>query len=398
MDKQNKSRRARLESQAVATLPSLFFHFLRLGLTAFGGPAMIPSLRKLSVDYQKWLVEDDFRVGVAICQAIPGATVMQLAGYVGFRVRGVAGAVSSFCGFGLPAFALITVLSAVYFRFHNLPVLLAIFSGLKVIVLAILFSASIDFVGKYIHGLPDKFLSLGAAMAFLGKAHPAVVILVAATIGVVSFRKDAARITVKSCLPRDEHQLAATVGLTFLFPLAILGLWLFHRELYRLAVLMMGVDILAFGGGFAALPIMLHEVVIRMGWLSEQVFLDGIALGQVTPGPIVITAAFVGYGLSGLLGAFVGTVAIFSPSFLLLIWSIPFCDLFLGNKYFRRGLRASLATLAGLMAAVTGTFSLAIPWTVPAVLLGLVAFIALRCRLDVLWVVMIGTGLSLILF
>lgn len=386
------------ESTHPASLVTLFLNFIRLGLTAFGGPAMIPYLRRMAVNRYQWINEDDFRVGLALCQAIPGATVMQLAGYVGFRARGVAGAISTFCGFGLPAFALITGLSAVYFRFHNLPALLAAFSGLKVIVLAILLSASIDFVGKYIHGLPDKFLALAAAIAFLGNMHPALVILAAATLGIAIFRKDAEPKAVTIRARQDTHQRAALVGLTLLLPLAILVLWQYYKELYQLAILMMGVDILAFGGGFAALPIMLHEVVVRMGWLTEPVFLDGIALGQVTPGPIVLTAAFVGYGLSGVLGAFVGAIAIFTPSFLLLLWSIPFCDRLLGSRYFRRGLRASLATLAGLMAAVTGTLCLAVPWTIPAALLGAGAFAALRRNVDVLWVVLTGTGLSLVLF
>ncbi len=380
------------------SLTALFLNFVRLGLTAFGGPAMIPYLRKMAVARCRWIDEDDFRVGLALCQAIPGATVMQLAGYVGFRARGVAGALSAFCGFGLPAFALITGLSAIYFRFHNLPALLAAFSGLKVIVLAILLSASIDFVGKYIHRLPDKFLALGAALAFLGDMHPVLVILAAASLGIAVFRQDAGPIPVKREARCDPRQRVATLALTALIPLALLVLWLFHRQLYQLAILMMRVDILAFGGGFAALPVMLHEVVGRMGWFTDQVFLDGIALGQVTPGPIVLTAAFVGYGLSGVWGAFVGAVAIFSPSFLLLLWSIPCCDRLLGSRYFRRGLRASLATLAGLMAAVTGTLCLAVPWTAPAILLGAAAFAGLRCHVDVLWVVLVGTGLSLFLF
>ena len=386
------------ESTHPASLIALFLSFIRLGLTAFGGPAMIPYLRKMAVTRCHWIDEDDFRVGLALCQAIPGATVMQLAGYIGFRARGIAGALSAFCGFGLPAFALITGLSAIYFRFHNLPALLAAFAGLKVIVLAILLSATIDFIGKYIHGLPDRFLALGAAIAFLGDMHPALVVLAAATLGIATFRKDVESKAVTSRARQDTHQRVALVGLTLLLPLAILFLWLYHQELYQLAIIMMGVDILAFGGGFAALPIMLHEVVVHMGWLTERVFLDGIALGQVTPGPIVLTAAFVGYGLWGVLGAFVGAVAIFTPSFLLLLWSIPFCDRLLGSRYFRRGLRASLATLAGLMAAVTGTLCLTVTWTVPAALLGAAAFAALRRNVDVLWVVLIGSSLSLVLF
>ncbi len=386
------------EATASVGLASLFLSFFRIGLTAFGGPAMIPFLRKMAIKEKGWIEDGNFRVGLAVCQAIPGATVMQLAAYIGLRVRGISGAIAAFCGFGFPAFALITILSAVYFRYHDLPMILSVFSGLKIVVVAILISATLDFVNKYIRALPDKLLSVGAGVAFVGNLHPALVIAIAATIGVLCFRKDETQVPQPGCLRQGNGHVWGAVGLTVALALALGCLWLFQRELYQLAVLLMGVDILAFGGGFAALPVMLHEVVVRMGWLTEQVFLDGIALGQITPGPIVITAAFVGYALTGLAGAVVGAVAVFSPSFLLLLWSVPFCDRLLGSKYFRRGLRASLATLAGLMAAVTGTLVLSVHWSAASILLAGAAFVALRRHVDVLRVVIFGAGLSLFLF
>ncbi|WP_084158902.1 chromate efflux transporter [Solidesulfovibrio alcoholivorans] len=377
---------------------SLFGNFFRLGLTAFGGPAMIPFVRKLAITKMHWVDDADFRIGLAICQAIPGATVMQLAGYIGLRIRGVAGAIAAFCGFGLPAFLLITILSAVYFKFYNLPFVLSVFSGLKAIVLAILFSASIDFVRKYIHSLPDKLISFGAALAFLADIHPVAVIILATSIGVAFFKNDSGLFLQNECKFMSRYRFREAVIVTALFPLALLGLWLLKKDLYHLATLMMGIDVLAFGGGFAALPIMLHEVVIRMGWLTQRVFMDGIALGQITPGPIVITSAFVGYSLAGLAGALTGAVAMFSPSFLIMIWSVPFCDKLLGSQYFRRGLRASLATLAGLMVAVTASFVLSMTWTPRSVVLGAVAYIALRRQIDVFWVVVVGAAMSFVLF
>ena len=370
--------------------------FFRVGLTAFGGPAMIPHLRSLVVARHGWITEDDFRIGVSICQAIPGATVMQLAAYVGLRVRGLAGALIAFCGFGLPAFLLITGLSALYFRYQNLPVLLSAFSGLKVIVIVILLSASMDFIDRFLHGIADRLLALGASIAFLASIHPALILVGAAMIGVAAFNKgsNAARMTPSR--PKVRSSLGPLLFLTLALAVGVMLLWILRRELYQLAILMMGVDLLAFGGGFAALPIMLHEVVVRMGWLTEKVFLDGIALGQVTPGPIVLTSAFVGYALAGITGSLVGSIAVFSPSFLLLVWAVPFCDRLLGSPAFRRALRASLATLAGLMAAVTGTLSMSITWSVLPACLGVAAFIALRSKVDILWVVLIGGGVSLV--
>jgi hypothetical protein len=116
------SRRA--ESEPMAAPPSLgrlFRTFLQLGLTAFGGPSMVAYIRQLAVEQRRWLEPGDFDDGVALCQIISGATAMQTAAYVGLRLRGVAGAAASFVGFGLPAFALMMALSALYQRAHDLP-------------------------------------------------------------------------------------------------------------------------------------------------------------------------------------------------------------------------------------------------------------------------------------
>src|SRR5664280_273541 len=109
----------RMKKETVSPL-RLFLSFLRLGLTAFGGPAMVAHIKELSVGRNKWLDEATFRNGVALCQAIPGATVMQVAAYVGLKVRGLGGALLSFIGFGLPAFALMLLFAALYERSRNI--------------------------------------------------------------------------------------------------------------------------------------------------------------------------------------------------------------------------------------------------------------------------------------
>jgi chromate transporter len=114
-----------------SSLSRLFFSFLKLGSTAFGGPAMVPHIGRMAVEQQKWLDEDTFRDGVALCQSIPGATAMQASAYVGLRARGVAGAAVSFIGFGLPAFLLMVGLSAFYATFHTVPPVVAVFRAFK---------------------------------------------------------------------------------------------------------------------------------------------------------------------------------------------------------------------------------------------------------------------------
>jgi chromate transporter len=366
----------------------LFAAFFRIGLTAFGGPAMIPHIRRLVINAKGWITESDFKTGLAVCQAIPGATVAQLAAYVGLRLRGLGGALTAFAAFMLPASLLITALSALYFRYQNLPRLLLAFDGLKILVVAIVLSASLDFIAKYTRQRLDKFLALGAALAFVAKIHPVPILLCVVAAGMVV-------LPAPAVMP-----LRPMRGGGFRTPVLFLGglvagyalLWMTRPDLFHLARLMMGIDLVAFGGGFAALPIMLHEVVTRMGWMTQAMFMDGIALGQVTPGPIVLTSAFVGYAQAGLAGAVAAALGIFTPSLLILIWVVPVCDRLLSSRLFQKALRASLASLGGLMTAVAVGLGASLDWTWPGALLGLAAFAALQRKIDVLWVVLAGTA------
>ncbi|MCL5063239.1 MAG: chromate transporter [Nitrospirae bacterium] len=123
------------------TIIQLFLSFLRLGLTAFGGPAMVAYIKELSVKRNKWVDEETFKEGIALCQSIPGATAIQMAAYVGLRTKGITGALLSYIGFGLPAFILMLILSALYERSHDIPQIISLFNGLQVIVVALIANA-----------------------------------------------------------------------------------------------------------------------------------------------------------------------------------------------------------------------------------------------------------------
>ncbi len=166
--------------------------------------------------------------------------------------------------------------------------------------------------------------------------------------------------------------------------------------MFDLAAVMLKVDVFAFGGGLASIPVMLHQVVDVRHWIDSRTFMDGIGLGQVTPGPIVITATFVGYQMAGWLGAFIGTVAIFTPSFLMVLITVPYLDRLQGSRLFRCALRGVLASFVGLLVAVAVQFTLAAPWSIPAIALALAAFVALWFKVDVLWVVLAGAALAVL--
>jgi len=383
------------ETADAVSLQTLFKAFLRVGLTAFGGPAMIPHIRRLVLDKHAWISERDFRLGMAVCQVLPGATVMQLAAYVGFRTRGLAGALAAFAGFGLPAFALITLLSAWYFKYQDTGGLLSAFAGLKVVVVAVIAHACVEFVRKYTTSIQDTLIGIGAACGILLQVHPALLVAAAMLLGVAIHKDDAVPgkpvpVAAPCCGNRPLGRLLGGLCLV-VFLVALCS-----SSLLEVMLRMMRVDVFAFGGGFAALPMMLHEVVHVAGWLTEKTFLDGIALGQVTPGPIVITSAFVGYAVQGLAGAVVAAVGIFSPSLLVLVWAVPHCDRLLGSRHFRKAMHASLATLGGLMAATAVTLVRAVEWNAAGAALCAAVLAALMAKVDVVWVVFAGTALGML--
>lgn len=380
------------------TLAGLFSAFLRLGLTAFGGPAMVAYIRDLAVRKNRWLTPESFADGTALCQSIPGATAMQAAAYVGMRARGPAGALAAFVGFGLPAFILMTILSALYAISRNLHPVESAFSGLHLIVVALVANAVLTFGRTTIKNWRDAVLACAAAAFLFMRGSPIVVILSSAGIGMILYR--AINLTAQPVQGDSRPARAAfrTVLAALLAAAAVVAiLFTVDRQLFDLTSLMMKVDFFAFGGGFASVPVMLHQVVDIRHWMDSRTFMDGIALGQVTPGPIVITATFVGYHVAGLLGAFLGTIAVFSPSFLMVLITVPYLDRLQNSILFRLALRGILASFVGLLLAVTVQFALAVFWTVPAILLAAAAFAALYFKIDILWVVLFGAGMSILI-
>jgi chromate transporter len=168
-------------------LSSIFTTFLRLGATAYGGPAMMAPLRALCVGKRQWLTEQEFKEGMALCQVIPGATMVQMAAYVGYRLRRLPGALMAAVGFILPAFLLMAGLSAAYFQFGDLPLVRALFRGLAAIVVAIVLNASLTLGRTTIHGWQGVLLAALAFGALAFRVSLVLVLLGAALLALVLF-------------------------------------------------------------------------------------------------------------------------------------------------------------------------------------------------------------------
>jgi chromate transporter len=380
------------------SIAHLFLSFLRLGTTAFGGPAMIAHIKTISVERKRWLDEDTFNDGIVLCQSLPGATAMQMAAYVGLKSQGIVGALASYIGFGLPAFILMLALSALYVDAHKLSTVVSLFSGLQVIVVALVANAAYTFGKTILKGYLPAFMAAASAVLFWKGVNPFLIIIGAGSAGAFLFIKSE---SVSAPLPHLNKYKGAYGPVVILSTIVFGGLFtlsIVDKDLFHLAALMIRIDLFAFGGGFASVPLMLHEIVDVRTWIDSKTFMDGIALGQVTPGPIVITSTFVGYILYGFVGSVVATIAIFTPSFLILTAAVPVFDRLKSSKYFAGISKGIFSSFVGLLLFATIKFAINVPWDIIRALLGLVALAALIKKIDILYVVLIGAAISLVLF
>jgi chromate transporter len=377
------------------TVPQLFLSFFRLGLTAFGGPAMLANIRKMAVEDQGWLSEASFRDGAGLCQIVPGATAMQASAYVGLRARGIGGAAASFVGYGLPAWLFMLILSILYARTQGLPAIVSVFGGLQAVVVAIIAHAALTFGKTWIRDWKGALVVLAAAAMFAFGVHPICVILLSGLFGLGFYYRKSVPVAETTDI-RNVYSRKPLAGILLAAALTFILLYLFQRKLFDLAFLMTKVDLFAFGGGYSSLPLMFNEVVHLRGWMDSLTFLDGIALGQVTPGPIVITATFIGYMQYGLTGGIVATAAIFLPSFVIITGLVPYYDRLRSSPWVSHALRGILLSFVGLLLSVTIRFGLNVPWDMTRALLAGGTFAALLLNVNLIYPVLAGIAAALL--
>jgi chromate transporter len=372
----------------------LFFSFLKLGFSAFGGPAMVVYIKELAVEKRKWIDAKTFQEGVALAQAIPGATAMQVAGYVGLKTKGIIGGLLSFIGFGFPAFLFMLILSSIYEKTHTIPQVMSVFTGLQVIVVAIVANAFLSFAKPVIESKGEIAVAVLSFALFLAKFSPFVIIILCFFISQFIFKDK----TTQDKKNLKKINFTGIATLIFIVLTVLAFLYFFDKTLFDIALIMMKIDFFAFGGGYASVPLMLHEVVGRLHWLNSKTFMDGIALGQITPGPIVITATFVGYLLKGLIGAIVGTIFVFTPSFVIMTFACEISAKVKDSQIFLRAKKGLLASFSGLLLFALIEFARSLDWSWIKLFMVLLGFFALYKKVNILYVIVATVVLSVIIF
>ena len=384
------------------TLMSIFTRVLVLGATAYGGPGMIVQIKEAAVKRYSWVTEEMFMRGVALCQLIPGATMVQIVTYIGYRVRGIPGALTAAVAFVLPAFIALLVLSALYFQFHSLWFIQALFKGLGAIVLAIILNACLTFGKNILTDWKTVAIALLSFFAFFFRWNLLLIFVLAAAAGLLLRLKH----TPTGAPPTGVRPLEGAKGKELLHVAIIAAAvclllalsYLEDPKIATLALALAKIGTVAFGGMFTGIPLMQYELVDRLGLLSTKEFVDGIALGQVTPGPILITATFVGYKVANFLGAFMATLGMFAPSFFILVLLVPYHDRLQSVGKVKMMEQGVLSAFIGMLTVVLYNFGKASLFDIPSLLIALGAFFALYKKIGLPYILLVGGILSMIIW
>lgn len=377
---------------------------LYIGLTGYGGPAILGHVKQVFVVRRKWVTEQEFLTGLSLAQLLPGATTVQAMEFLGYQLNGFWGAVVAPACFLTPSVLLMSALSAIYFAHGHVPLAVALFTGLGSVVIALLANATVTLARSAIKDVRGALLAVGTLIAVLWlHLHILLVVVVSAGVGWVLYGRPGTERAEPAALARGSGW---QTSLSCWHALGLLGLALFGvlclmlRPLEaRVFLSMFRVGALAFGGGFTVVPLLQQEAVTGHHWLTVREFLDGIALGQVTPGPVLVTATFIGFRAAGLGGALVASVAIFAPSWLGMYVMARQHERIRHLGWVRAMISGVVAGFIGVLVSVTiqlARHSLTDWRTVALAAAGVL--ILLAGRKDPLWVILGGAAVSPFLF
>lgn len=325
-------------TRAKGGLGELTAYFLRLGLLGFGGPvALVGQMERELVADRKWLTKEQMREAIAICQSLPGPLAIQVGIYISYLRGGFWGAWAGGWAFILPNFVIVAALGALYVHLGDLKPVTAIFYGVSPAVIALILHSCYRLAKL---GMEDWIQWVIAAICFVitisVQAEVAILFIGAGIIGILyygtTFRRPPASALPVIATPIFAQQLAPVASAS---------------TLGKLLLFFLKAGALTFGSGLVIVPFLQQGLVQQYNWLDERQFLIAVAIGMISPGPVVITATFVGYLVAGFWGSLVSTVGIFFPSFVLVLVAAPLLARHRGNQNVQGFVKGAYAAAIG---------------------------------------------------
>lgn len=347
-----------------------FRAWLRIGLLSFGGPAaQIALMHREIVEGKRWMSERQYLNALSFCMLLPGPEAMQLATYAGWRLHGTIGGLVAGLLFVLPGAAVILVLASLYVLYGEVPLVAAMFLGIKAAVVVIVVEALLRVARKALHR-PEHWLV--AALAFIGifflaLPFPLIVALAAAYGFVRSEGQPGGQIPVEVGVSlRGSLLTALTWALIWALPMLLLALLDGQQLLFDIGLFFSRLAVVTFGGAYAVLAYLGQDVVTQYGWLSAGEMMDGLGLAETTPGPLILVNEFVGFiaafregGFSyGLMGAAITLWVTFVPCFLWIFVGAPYIDWIGSQSRLRGALTAITAAVVGVILNLSIWFAL----------------------------------------
>lgn len=385
-----------------ASLPYIFFTFLKLGATAFGGyMSLVAIVQKQLVEIDKKMNEEDLLDGISLTSVLPGPVAVNTIAYVGYLLRGIPGVIAAFAGIVLPSFFLVIFLSWLYFTYGNIPAVKNIFSGIAPTITALIVTVAIGMARKTIKVPAQWVICLLAAtlLIFIGGFTTTFLIIIGS--GIVGYflfhqQQGKERLSNEEKLLFGNRQwiISGVVLLLLLCVLLFGGQYPGAPKNIQIISTFSGISLTLFGGGYVVIPA-LHELFVEnLGWLTSAEFADGIAIGQITPGPIFITATFIGYKVAGIMGALLATIAMFTPPMVLTVLLSRFVKTLNQSTLVKAAMKAVRAAVIGMIFASAVTIGQTISVSIVSVAIFLVAFyISFKYTISPVYLI-IGSGVA----
>lgn len=382
---------------ALLSLPRLLATFLKLGTIGFGGGMAVMALMEREfVQKRRQLAADEFLHAVGLSEIL-GSFAPNMAFFLGYRLHGLAGALASVAAFLLPSVTIVILLAHLYGRYHAAPALQGFMAGLGPVVIALIVAASWSLGRQVLSGWPAWLLAVGGAVAGSCGINAVWVLLAAGLIGLLikqeRLAKNAGRQPASSSdtaapTMRSTHGLAVTA-------LPTVGAAMAPASLAAVGLTFFKIGLVFFGGGFVLVPVLHQQLVERLQWLTPQQFLDGVAISNLTPGPVAVLATFAGYQLQGVPGALLATTTLLAPAMALMTIICLAYKRLKESSHTRDWLAAVSPTVVGL---VTSAALLLWPSAVPSwramLLVGAALVLLVRFRWPPVPVLAIGALLA----
>jgi len=352
-----------------STMRGLLIYFLRLGTFGFGGPiALAGYMQRDLVETRRWVSHADYLEGLAFSQLSPGPLAAQLAMYIGWLRAGSMGATLVGIAFVLPSFLMALGVAALYVHFGSLPWIQGMFYGIGAAVIAIIVRSAIKLVRTTVRS--DVLLwTIFAALAITTAWTQSEIVWLFILSGLVAMfikappsvsqGRSVVLFAGMNPLLSGIHGVAgaATVG----------GLFLFFLK----------AGAFVFGSGLAIVPFLYGGVVVKFHWLTEQQFVDAVAVAMITPGPVVITAAFIGYLVAGVVGAVLAAFAVFAPPYLIILFGAPYYRRFAQNRQVKAFVQGVTAAAVGAIAGAAYILARRSLIDIPTVIIAIVTLTVL---------------------